>query len=152
MCLSVFSITLYLPWLVCDASSIALSCIHTFASCISSRYARCTMWRTWCGAEPKDSVGGSIPKMKGAGVHAWSGDVIKTVQANLTNSCRIPGKPRSIINLLISEMQLSTMLYIVALSYRCWMKILAALIFNPCPENIPWILCSSGSSRCLALL
>jgi hypothetical protein len=59
---------------------------------------------------------------------------------------------RSIISLLISKMQLSTMLYIIALSYRCWMKTLAALISNPCPENIPWILCSSCSSRCLALL
>jgi hypothetical protein len=31
----------------------------------------------------------------------------------------VKGKPRSIISLLISEMQISTMLYIVALSYRC---------------------------------
>jgi hypothetical protein len=46
-------------------------------------------------------------------VHAWSGDIVKTVQANLTNSCRILGKPRSIISLLISEMQLSIMLYIL---------------------------------------
>jgi hypothetical protein len=47
------------------------------------------------------------------GVHAWSGDIVKTVQANLTNSCRIPDKPRSIISLLISEMQLSIMVYIL---------------------------------------
>jgi hypothetical protein len=26
-------------------------------------------------------------------VHAWSGDIVKTVQAKLTDSCRIPGKP-----------------------------------------------------------
>jgi hypothetical protein len=26
-------------------------------------------------------------------VHAWKGDIIKMVQANLTNSCQIPGKP-----------------------------------------------------------
>jgi hypothetical protein len=74
---------------------------------------------------------------KDPGVHAWSGDIVKTVQANLTNSCRSPSKPRSIRSFLISEMQLSTMLYIVTLSYRCWMKTLAALISNPCPENIP---------------
>jgi hypothetical protein len=74
---------------------------------------------------------------KDPGVHAWSGDIVKTVQANLTDSCQIPSKPHNIRSLLISEMQLSTMLYIVALSYRCWMKTLAALISNPCPENIP---------------
>jgi hypothetical protein len=43
-------------------------------------------------------------------------------------------------------------IYVVALSHWCWMKILAVMISNPCPEIIPWILCSSGSSRCLALL
>jgi hypothetical protein len=74
---------------------------------------------------------------KDPAVHAWSGDIVKTVQANLTNSCRILGKPRSIISLLISEMQLSTMLYIVALSYRCWMKTLATYVPYPCPEGIP---------------
>jgi hypothetical protein len=31
-CLCVFSVTLYLPWLVCDASSIAFPYIHTLAS------------------------------------------------------------------------------------------------------------------------
>jgi hypothetical protein len=30
---------------------------------------------------------------KDPGVHAWSGDIVKMVQANLTDSCRIPGKP-----------------------------------------------------------
>jgi hypothetical protein len=46
----------------------------------------------------------------------------------------VKGKPRSIISLLISKMQLSIMLYIVALSGRCWMKTLDALISNPCPD------------------
>jgi hypothetical protein len=35
------------------------------------------------------------------------------VQANLTDLSRILGKPRSIISLLISKMQLSVMLYIL---------------------------------------
>jgi hypothetical protein len=48
----------------------------------------------------------------------------------------VKSKPRSIISLLISEMQLSTMLYIVALSCRCWMKTLVALISNPCLDII----------------
>jgi hypothetical protein len=52
-------------------------------------------------------------RWKDPGMHAWSGDVVKTVQANLTDLCRIPGKPQSIISLLISEMQLSIMLYIL---------------------------------------
>jgi hypothetical protein len=50
---------------------------------------------------------------KDPGVHAWSGDIVKTVQANLTELCWIPGKPQSIISLLISEMQLSILLYIL---------------------------------------
>jgi hypothetical protein len=49
---------------------------------------------------------------KDPGVHAWSRDIVKMVQVNLIDSCRISGKPRSIISLLISEMQLNTMLYI----------------------------------------
>jgi hypothetical protein len=32
------------------------------------------------------------------------------------------------------------------------MKTLVAYISYPCPESMPWILCSSGSCRCLALL
>jgi hypothetical protein len=47
----------------------------------------------------------------------------------------VKGKPRSIISLLPSEMQLSVMLYIVALSDRCWMKPLAAYVPYPCPES-----------------
>jgi hypothetical protein len=50
---------------------------------------------------------------KDPGVHVWSGDIASTVQANLTDSCRITDKPRSIISLLISEIQSSTMLYIL---------------------------------------
>jgi hypothetical protein len=45
----------------------------------------------------------------------------------------VKGKPWS---LLISEMQLSIMLYIVALSGRCWLKTLVALISNPCLDII----------------
>jgi hypothetical protein len=48
----------------------------------------------------------------------------------------VKGKPQSIISLLISEMQLSIMLYIVALSGRCWLKTLVALISNPCLDII----------------
>jgi hypothetical protein len=48
-------------------------------------------------------------------------------------SCNfVKGKPQSIISLLIFEMQLSIMIYIVALSGRCWMETLVALISNPC--------------------
>jgi hypothetical protein len=49
----------------------------------------------------------------------------------------VKGKPRSIISLLISKIQLSTMLYTIALNYRRWMKTLAELISNSCSENIP---------------
>ena len=47
--------------LVCDASHVTILRIHALASCISFRYARCTM----CGREaqdvgvkPEDGVGG----------------------------------------------------------------------------------------------
>jgi hypothetical protein len=49
----------------------------------------------------------------------------------------VKGKPQSIISLLISKMQLKYfVIYIVALSYKCWMKTLVALISNPCPDII----------------
>jgi hypothetical protein len=49
----------------------------------------------------------------------------------------VKGKLRSIISLLISKMQLKYyVIYIVALSYRCWMKTLVALISNACPDVI----------------
>jgi hypothetical protein len=49
----------------------------------------------------------------------------------------VKGKPRSIISLLISEMQLKYyVIFIVAVSYRCWMKTLVALISIPCPNII----------------
>jgi hypothetical protein len=45
----------------------------------------------------------------------------------------VKGKP----SLLISKMQLKYyVIYIDTLSYRCWMKTLAALISNPCPDII----------------
>ena len=54
--------------LLYDASYVTILRIHALASCISSRYARCTMHgREACdsGVEPEDSVGGPIPKMEG---------------------------------------------------------------------------------------
>jgi hypothetical protein len=74
---------------------------------------------------------------KDPGVHAWRGAIVKTVEANLTDLCRILGKPWSIISLLISEnANTYYVIHIVALSYRCWMKTLVALISNPCPDII----------------
>jgi hypothetical protein len=50
----------------------------------------------------------------------------------------VKGKPQSIISLLISKnANTYYVIYIVALSYRCWMKTLVALIFNPCLGIIP---------------
>jgi hypothetical protein len=49
----------------------------------------------------------------------------------------VKGKPRTIISLLISENAIKYyVISIVALSYRYWMKTLAALISNPCPDII----------------
>jgi hypothetical protein len=49
----------------------------------------------------------------------------------------VKGKPRSIISLLISEMQLKYyVIYVVALSYRCWMKTHVALISHPCLDIV----------------
>jgi hypothetical protein len=65
----------------------------------------------------------------------------------------IKGKPRSIICLLISEIQLS--IYVIcidALSYRCWLKTLAAYISYPCPKSYLESYLGSGPNICLALL
>jgi hypothetical protein len=43
-------------------------------------------------------------------------------------------------------------IYIDALSYRCWLKTLAAFISNPCPKNIPWAYVVQDRVDCLALL
>jgi hypothetical protein len=49
----------------------------------------------------------------------------------------VKGKRQGIIGLLICKMQLKYyVIYIVVLRYRCWMKTLVALIFNPCPDII----------------
>jgi hypothetical protein len=49
----------------------------------------------------------------------------------------VKGKPQSIISLLISKMQLKYyVIFIVAVSYSCWMKTHVALISNPCPDII----------------
>jgi hypothetical protein len=50
----------------------------------------------------------------------------------------IKGKPQSIISLLISEDAIKCyVIYIVALSHRCWVKTLAAYVPYHCPESIP---------------
>jgi hypothetical protein len=49
----------------------------------------------------------------------------------------VKGKPWSIISLLFSKMHLKYyVIYIDTLSFRCWMKTLAALISNPCRDII----------------
>jgi hypothetical protein len=48
---------------------------------------------------------------KDPGVHTWSGGIIKTTQANLTDSCRILGKPRSIISLLLLKQLIIYVIY-----------------------------------------
>ena len=51
-----------------DTSHVSILRIHALESCISFRYARCTVHghEAWdVGVEPKDGVGGPIPKMEG---------------------------------------------------------------------------------------
>jgi hypothetical protein len=77
---------------------------------------------------PKMVFGGTIPKMKVLG--EWC----------LTNTDLVldPRQAPDIISLLIFENAIEYyVIYIVALSYRCWMKTLAALICYPCPESKP---------------
>ena len=65
---------------------------------------------------------------------ARTGDVTMTVQANYTNLCRISGKPRSMLSLLISEMRYSIIItYIVALSLGVGCKHLLHWLPIPCP-------------------
>jgi hypothetical protein len=50
---------------------------------------------------------------KDPGVHTRSGGIIKTTQANLTDSCRIPNKPRSIISLLLLKQLIIYVIYVL---------------------------------------
>jgi hypothetical protein len=52
----------------------------------------------------------------------------KTVQANLTDLCRIPDKPRSILSLLCSYKYQIELHMVDALGCRSWMKTLDAYI------------------------
>jgi hypothetical protein len=114
MCLSVFSITLYLPWLVYDASSIAFLYIFIHMHCCTSfRYASWNAWRTWGGANLKMVFGGSIPKMEGSDkcqIRRCSPSGFHLTNSNLS---RIPGKPWSIISLLHSKQLILYMLYVL---------------------------------------
>jgi hypothetical protein len=65
---------------------------------------------------------------------AAEGDVVDCLDHTSCNF--VKGKPWSIISLLIFEMQLKYyVIYIVALSFRCWIKTRAALLSNPCPDS-----------------
>ena len=52
-----------------------------------------------------------------------------TVQANWTDLCRIPGKPRSILSLLVIYKILLKVLMIDALGYKSWLEPLDAYEF-----------------------
>jgi hypothetical protein len=67
---------------------------------------------------------------------AAEGDVVDYLDHMPCNVMK--GKPRSIISFVISEDPIKYyVIYIVALSDRCWMKTLAAYVPYPCPESIP---------------
>jgi hypothetical protein len=67
---------------------------------------------------------------------AAEGDVVDCLDHMTCNF--VKGKLRSIISLLISEDAIKYyVIYIVALSDRCWMKTLAAYVPYPCLESIP---------------
>jgi hypothetical protein len=172
MCLSRFSVTVYFPWLVGDASSIAFPCIHTLASCIPSRYARCTTWRTWCGANPK-MVLVDPPRRWKDRTSARMGDahqasfIWQTINpprrwkdrtsarmgdAHQASFIRIPGKPWSIIRL--PTFQSKNYIYvicIVALRIGVGWKP-CCIDITPCLDIWTWILCRTGSYLCLAML
>jgi hypothetical protein len=67
---------------------------------------------------------------------AAEGDVVD--YPNHTSCNFMKGKPRSIISLLISEnANKYYVIYIVALSDRCWVKTLVAYVPYPCPKSTP---------------
>jgi hypothetical protein len=89
-----------LVWLLCLLHFYAFIHMHC---CSSFRYARCTMWRTWCGANQKmvlvdlsrrwkDQTGARMMECSPSEFHLKNSDL-----------SRISGKPRSIISLLISK-------------------------------------------------
>jgi hypothetical protein len=150
-CLCVFSVTLYLPWLVCDASSITFPCIHTLASCISFRYARCTPWRTWCGANPKRVLVDLSQKWKEP-TSARMGDAH---QASSSDKHWLESDPKQAPKHYkpptFKAINSIYVISIVALSGRSCLETLAALYHSLFRDMNPWILHRPGSSRCLVL-
>jgi hypothetical protein len=94
---------------------IALLCIHTYA--LLGTLAKTREGRD-VELNPKMVLVDPSRGWKDPRVHTWSGGIIKTTQANLTNSRQIPGKPRSIISLLLSKQLSIYVICIVALSGR----------------------------------
>jgi hypothetical protein len=99
--------------------------------------------REGCSVEPnpKTVFGGTIPKME------VLGDGCLTNTDLVLDPKQAPEyyKPPNFWNAIKYYV-----IYIVALSGRCWMKTLVALLSNPCPDIITWILCSSELSRLLS--
>jgi hypothetical protein len=130
--------------------------MHTWYSSSAHTCNRCTEGRDLARIrrdEPESFRGAAAWTRSSGG--AATGEVADKVVVDCPDHvpCNfVKGKPRSIISLPPSEMQLSIMLYIIALSDRCWMKPLVAYVPYPCTESTLWILFSSGSSSHLALL
>jgi hypothetical protein len=65
----------------------------------------------------------------------------------------VKGKPRSIISLLIFWNAIKYyVIFIIALSDKCWIKTLVALISNPCVDITTKSYVAQDRVECLALL
>jgi hypothetical protein len=110
---------------------------------LSCAYAcnRCARRSDPTGIRGNGSGGSATPAIGATGASEEVLEDVEVVYPDHTPCNFMKGKPRSIISLLISEIQLS--IYVIcidALSYRCWLKTLDAYISYPCLENLPWIL------------
>jgi hypothetical protein len=125
------------------------SCHHIVSSPMHPWYLSCAYACNRCagGSDParvRGNLSGGVATTGAGASSAGPEGVPKEEVVDCPNHqpCNfVKGKPRSIISLLISKIQLS--IYVIcidALSYRCWLKTIAAYISYPCPESLPWIL------------
>jgi hypothetical protein len=116
--------------------------MHSYIRIVASHLGTLGTWEAR-GVEPNPKIVLVDPLEDGKAGHVL-GSEMSTRRCKLTDLtlCRIPGKPRSILSLLLYKSNWVYICYIciVALSYRSWLKTLAAYISFPCPVNMSGIL------------
>ena len=146
---------LWLPWmLLYDASYITILHIHALASCISSRYARWTTWRTWGWNRIQRRC---MVDFSQRWKDPWSTCLNRGCspsQCRLTSTDLVLDSrqaPEHFRSPMFWKWLLWVSLFVDTSSDRNWMQTLAAYISILCPVNVPWILFRSRSESELSL-